>query len=150
MNNGNIILRCINAQPTTEYSHGELIPLISDGSSVMAGRCMWRHTRLTRGKSLPPSAKIDAENLLGRHSSEAKWKRCLVHQHSRLATHSFTIPTTVWLQAAKFLLSKQFNKVSPVEVLAKVSKCLVLIWKRSRREQWRNNVLPSYTETTDV
>lgn len=51
MNNGNIILGCINAQPTTEYSHRELIPLISDGASAIAGHCMWRHTPLTRGKS---------------------------------------------------------------------------------------------------
>lgn len=96
MNNGNIILCCINAQPTTEYSRRELVPLISDGSSAMAGCYMWRHTPLTRGKS-PPSPKIDAENLTGRHSSWPKWKRCLVHQHSWLATHSFAIWTTVWL-----------------------------------------------------
>lgn len=32
---------------------GELVPLISDGSSLMVGNCMWRHTPLTRGK-LPP------------------------------------------------------------------------------------------------
>lgn len=58
MNNGNIILRCINAQPTAEYSHREPTPLISDGSSLMTGRRMWRHTPLTRGKSPPHHLKL--------------------------------------------------------------------------------------------
>lgn len=49
MNNGNIILCCINAQPTTGCSHRELIPLICDGLSAMSRNCMWRYAVLTRG-----------------------------------------------------------------------------------------------------
>lgn len=51
LNDGNVILCCINAQPTTGHSHRECVPLISDSSSVMSSNNMWRHTANER---IPP------------------------------------------------------------------------------------------------
>lgn len=57
MNNGNIILRCINAQPTTGYSHRELVLLISDGPSAMVSHCMCSANK--GGNPTPPSITED-------------------------------------------------------------------------------------------
>lgn len=74
LNDGNVILCCINARPTTGHSHRECVPLISDSSSAMSSNSMWRHTASRESPLSPhrPSSKIDAENLLSRHSSKPK------------------------------------------------------------------------------
>lgn len=69
--------------------------LISDGQQQhVETHSKWEDPPLILS---PP--KIDAENLPRRHSSKPKWERCLVQQHSRLATHSIAMLTTKWLLA---------------------------------------------------
>lgn len=68
MKNRNVILCCVNAQPTAGHSRREFVPLISHSQQQHAET----HQQTGESPPIPSTPETDAENLPSRHSSKPK------------------------------------------------------------------------------